>query len=99
MPRVPTVQRLDYPSESTRQRAVSIGVHSRPFVVQLNGAAQEAADSGLRFVASTLVSAAMLLEFTKMNGAGNDFVLADNRDRNISLTREQVVHLCHRQRG
>lgn len=34
-----------------------------------------------------------------MNGAGNDFVLADNRDRNISLTREQVVHLCHRQRG
>ncbi|MBC8003795.1 MAG: diaminopimelate epimerase, partial [Opitutaceae bacterium] len=41
----------------------------------------------------------MLLEFTKMNGAGNDFVLVDNRDRKISLTREQVIHLCHRQRG
>lgn len=34
-----------------------------------------------------------------MNGAGNDFVLVDNRDRKISLTREQVIHLCHRQRG
>lgn len=41
----------------------------------------------------------MLLEFTKMNGAGNDFVLVDNRDRKIALTREQVIHLCHRQRG
>lgn len=34
-----------------------------------------------------------------MNGAGNDFVLVDNRDRKISLTRDQVIHLCHRQRG
>ena len=34
-----------------------------------------------------------------MNGAGNDFVLIDNRDRRISLTPEQVTHLCHRQRG
>jgi diaminopimelate epimerase len=41
----------------------------------------------------------MLLEFTKMNGAGNDFVLADNRDRKIKLTAEQIIHLCHRQRG
>src|SRR3954471_22947267 len=41
----------------------------------------------------------MLLEFTKMNGAGNDFVLIDNRARNIRLSREQVVKLCHRQRG
>lgn len=41
----------------------------------------------------------MLLEFTKMNGAGNDFVLVDNRDRKIQLTREQVAQLCHRQRG
>lgn len=41
----------------------------------------------------------MTLEFTKMNGAGNDFVLIDNRARNIRLSREQVVRLCHRQRG
>jgi diaminopimelate epimerase len=41
----------------------------------------------------------MTLRFTKMNGAGNDFVLIDNRDRKISLTREQVVRVCDRQRG
>lgn len=41
----------------------------------------------------------MVLDFTKMNGAGNDFVLIDNRERKIRLTREQVVKLCHRQRG
>ena len=41
----------------------------------------------------------MLVEFTKMNGAGNDFILFDNRDRKISLTTDQIVHLCHRQRG
>ena len=41
----------------------------------------------------------MLLEFTKMNGAGNDFVLVDNRDRRIKLRPEQIAHLCHRQRG
>jgi diaminopimelate epimerase len=41
----------------------------------------------------------MVLEFSKMNGAGNDFVLVDNRDRKIKLNPDQVVHLCHRQRG
>ena len=41
----------------------------------------------------------MLLEVTKMNGAGNDFILADNRAGNVHLTPEQVTHLCHRQRG
>lgn len=40
-----------------------------------------------------------MLEFTKMNGAGNDFVLADNRDGNIRLSPGQVVRICHRQRG
>ena len=34
-----------------------------------------------------------------MNGAGNDFVLIDDRARKIRLSREQVVKLCHRQRG
>ncbi len=41
----------------------------------------------------------MVLAFTKMNGAGNDFVLIDNRARNIRLSRDQIVRLCHRQRG
>lgn len=41
----------------------------------------------------------MLLHFTKMNGAGNDFVLIDNRDQQIKLSTEQVVRMCHRQRG
>lgn len=39
------------------------------------------------------------LNFVKMNGAGNDFILLDNRDRKIHLTPEQVARLCHRQRG
>ena len=33
----------------------------------------------------------MLLDFTKMNGAGNDFILADNRAGTISLTPAQVA--------
>jgi diaminopimelate epimerase len=41
----------------------------------------------------------MVLEFTKMNGAGNDFVLVDNRAGNLKLTPEQVVRLCDRHRG
>jgi diaminopimelate epimerase len=41
----------------------------------------------------------MTLEFTKMNGAGNDFVLVDNRAQNVHLTREQIVRLCDRHRG
>jgi diaminopimelate epimerase len=41
----------------------------------------------------------MTLDFVKMSGAGNDFILLDNRDGRISLTREQVTRLCHRQFG
>ncbi len=41
----------------------------------------------------------MRLDFTKMNGAGNDFVLIDNRERKIDLNPEQVQRLCDRQRG
>ena len=41
----------------------------------------------------------MVLEFTKMNGAGNDFVLIDNRAQTIQLTRDQIVRLCDRHRG
>jgi diaminopimelate epimerase len=41
----------------------------------------------------------MNLEFTKMNGAGNDFILVDNWTKAIKLTREQIVRLCDRHRG
>lgn len=39
------------------------------------------------------------LHFTKMNGAGNDFVMLDNRDGAISLTESQIARLCDRHRG
>ena len=41
----------------------------------------------------------MTLEFLKMSGAGNDFILLDNRNARIVLTPEQVARLCHRQFG
>jgi diaminopimelate epimerase len=41
----------------------------------------------------------MLIEFTKMNGAGNDFVLIDNRRRTVRLSPDQVTRLCHRHLG
>jgi diaminopimelate epimerase len=41
----------------------------------------------------------MFVEFSKMNGAGNDFVLIDNRAQSIRLSREQIVKICDRHRG
>ena len=41
----------------------------------------------------------MILDFTKMNGAGNDFVLVDNRTNAWRLNREQIVRICDRHRG
>ena len=41
----------------------------------------------------------MELNFWKMNGAGNDFVVVDNRDQALNLTGEQIALLCNRQRG
>lgn len=38
-------------------------------------------------------------KFWKMNGAGNDFVVIDNRDHSLDLTKEQIALLCQRQRG
>lgn len=34
-----------------------------------------------------------------MNGAGNDFVVLDNRDLSLSLTKDQIEFLCDRHRG
>lgn len=41
----------------------------------------------------------MNIHFYKYQGAGNDFIIADNREGKISLSREQVAHLCHRRFG
>ena len=41
----------------------------------------------------------MLLEFTKMNGAGNDFIVVDNRAGQWKLAPDLVVRLCDRHRG
>jgi len=40
-----------------------------------------------------------MLHFTKMNGAGNDFVMVDNREGNLTLSRETIERLCDRHRG
>jgi diaminopimelate epimerase len=40
-----------------------------------------------------------MLRFTKMNGAGNDFVMIDNRSGDVRLQPEQVVRICDRHRG
>lgn len=44
-------------------------------------------------------SVGMILEFTKMNGAGNDFVMVDNRNGDSILTQAQIASLCDRHRG
>jgi len=41
----------------------------------------------------------MRLAFTKMNGAGNDFVIVDNRDGAATLSAAQIRHACDRRRG
>jgi len=38
-------------------------------------------------------------DFVKMNGAGNDFIVVDNRSLGVRLTREQIAGLCHRHFG
>src|SRR5207244_10798453 len=40
-----------------------------------------------------------MLRFTKMNGAGNDFILIDNRTGDVHLDRSQIASLCDRHRG
>ncbi|MFL6589167.1 MAG: diaminopimelate epimerase [Chthoniobacterales bacterium] len=40
-----------------------------------------------------------MLRFTKMNGAGNDFVMIDNRLGDVILAAEQIVRICDRHRG
>jgi len=41
----------------------------------------------------------MRIEFEKMNGAGNDFIMIDNRDGLIQLAHTHIRQLCDRRRG
>ncbi|MGD0412550.1 MAG: diaminopimelate epimerase [Verrucomicrobiota bacterium] len=41
----------------------------------------------------------MLVEFTKMNGAGNDFVLVDGRAHELKLESRQIARICDRHAG
>ena len=41
----------------------------------------------------------MELDFAKLHGLGNDFVIVDDRAREIDLSAEQAAWLCDRHRG
>jgi len=41
----------------------------------------------------------MLLHFYKMNGAGNDFIVIDNQNLEVKLSKEEIEALCDRHRG
>jgi diaminopimelate epimerase len=41
----------------------------------------------------------MKLVFYKYHGTGNDFIIIDNSNKTIQLTKEQVEKLCHRRFG
>ncbi len=41
----------------------------------------------------------MKIDFLKMNGAGNDFVMIDNLHGDVRLSAPQIAHLCDRRRG
>jgi diaminopimelate epimerase len=40
-----------------------------------------------------------MLRFIKMNGAGNDFVMLDNRGGELRLAPDQIARICDRHRG
>lgn len=39
------------------------------------------------------------LHFHKYEGAGNDFIIVDNREQNLHFSKEQIARLCHRRFG
>tara|TARA_Y100001935_G_scaffold227743_1_gene206246 strand:+ start:144 stop:923 length:780 start_codon:yes stop_codon:yes gene_type:complete len=41
----------------------------------------------------------MKISFTKYNGAGNDFIVIDDRLNNLSLTKSQIFNICSRNVG
>ncbi len=40
-----------------------------------------------------------MMKFYKYQGAGNDFLIADNRDGSISLTKDRIASVCDRRYG
>ena len=40
-----------------------------------------------------------MMEFYKMDGAGNDFVVVDNREGRYNPGREEIARICHRRFG
>ena len=59
-----------------------------------------AASLHLRFgIAPALWYTNHMLQFTKMNGAGNDFVMIDNRAGEVHLSAQQIARICDRHRG
>jgi len=42
---------------------------------------------------------AMQIDFTKLSGAGNDFIVIDNRNLSLQLSTEQIRSLCARRTG
>jgi diaminopimelate epimerase len=53
----------------------------------------------LRLRIATFTLRHMTLRFTKMDGAGNDFVMIDNRGAEVQLRPEQIMRICDRHRG
>lgn len=41
----------------------------------------------------------MTLHFAKYQATGNDFIVIDNRNKDIRLSAQQIQHLCHRKFG
>jgi diaminopimelate epimerase len=68
-------------------------------VLQLSSSWVPMSQSG-RSASTTLRSTANLIEFSKYEGLGNDFILVDDRDKDKpSLTPEQSKKLCDRNFG
>src|SRR4051794_25360156 len=62
-------------------------------------AARSRPNVSLRGGRRVLGNAMPKLDFIKMNGAGNDFVMLDNRAGNLQLSGTQIARLCDRHRG
>lgn len=72
------------------------------FSVRPSSASRTIASSTISSVTPTTTSAATtsLVDFSKYEGLGNDFILIDDRDKtDPSLTPEQAQRLCHRHFG
>jgi diaminopimelate epimerase len=56
--------------------------------------------SSSKFRTASSLSSSSLVEFSKYEGLGNDFILIDDRDKaSPSLTPEESASLCHRNFG